>query len=136
MSNETWFVILSTPERISYCNGLSCFVDVYDEDFLVVKYSPGGIQQWFRIYNGVGFSTDNLHGMKVDKKGNVYESGPGGIWIISPEGKHLGTIVTPEMVANLGFGDTDGKTLFILARRGLYKIRVNGEGIHPQISMK
>ena len=75
-------------------------------------------------------------GMKVDKKGNVYESGPGGIWIISPEGKHLGTILTPEVVANLAFGDADSKTLYIVARRGLYKIRVNGEGIRPEPSMK
>jgi gluconolactonase len=75
-------------------------------------------------------------GMKVDKKGNVYESGPGGIWIISPEGKHLGTILTPETVANLAFGDADGKGLYVVARRGLYKIRVNGEGIRPQPSKK
>lgn len=75
-------------------------------------------------------------GMKVDKKGNVYESGPGGIWIISPEGKHLGTILTPEVVANLAFGDADGKTLYVVARRGLYKIRVNTEGIRPQPAMK
>ena len=70
-------------------------------------------------------------GMKVDKKGTVYESGPGGIWIISPEGKHLGTILSPEVVANLAFGGADGKDLFVVARRGLYKIRVNIEGIRP-----
>src|SRR5579862_1505904 len=75
-------------------------------------------------------------GMKVDKKGNLYESGPGGIWIISPEGKHLGTILTPEVVANLAFGGADGKDLYVVARRGLYKIRVNTEGIRPQPSMK
>jgi gluconolactonase len=68
-------------------------------------------------------------GMKVDTKGNIYESGPGGIWILSPEGKHLGTIRTPEFVANVAFGDRDNKTLYIAARTSVYKIRVNTPGI-------
>jgi len=68
-------------------------------------------------------------GMKVDTKGNVWESGPRGIWIMSPEGKHLGTILTPEFVANLCFGDRDNKTLYVAARTGVYKIRVNIPGI-------
>jgi gluconolactonase len=71
----------------------------------------------------------NPDGMKVDIKGNVYESGPGGIWIVSPEGKRLGTILVPEMVANLEFGDADYKTVYIAAREGIYKIRVNTAGI-------
>jgi gluconolactonase len=68
-------------------------------------------------------------GMKVDTKGNIYESGPGGVWILSPEGKHLGTIRTPEFVANVAFGDADNKTLYIAARTSIYKIRVNTPGI-------
>ncbi len=68
-------------------------------------------------------------GMKVDTEGNVWESGPRGIWIISPEGKHLGTILTPELVANLCFGDRDNKTLYIAARTSVYKIRVNVPGL-------
>jgi gluconolactonase len=68
-------------------------------------------------------------GMKVDTKGNIYESGPGGIWILSPEGKHLGTIRTPEFFANAAFGDADNKTLYIAARTSIYKIRVNTPGI-------
>ena len=68
-------------------------------------------------------------GMKVDTKGNVYESGPRGIWIMSPEGKHLGTILTPEFVANVCFGDHDNKTLYVAARTGIYKNRVNIPGI-------
>ena len=64
-------------------------------------------------------------GLKVDTKGNIYESGPGGIWILSAEGKHLGTIRTPEFVANVAFGDSDNKTLYIAARTSICKIRVN-----------
>jgi len=68
-------------------------------------------------------------GMRVDTKGNLYETGPGGVWIISPEGKHLGTIRAPEQATNVGFGDADKKTLYIAARTGIYKIRVLTPGI-------
>jgi gluconolactonase len=70
-------------------------------------------------------------GMKVDQKGNVYCTGPGGIWIMSPEGKHLGTILTAELPANLAFGDPDRKTLYLTARTGLYRIRLKIAGASP-----
>jgi gluconolactonase len=72
---------------------------------------------------------DALDGLKVDTKGNVYVSGPGGLWILSPEGKHLGTIIGPEHPHNFTFGDEDGKTLYMCARTGLYRIRLNVAGI-------
>jgi gluconolactonase len=68
-------------------------------------------------------------GLRVDIRGNLYETGPGGIWVISPEGKHLGTIRAPEISTNVGFGDADRKTLYIAARTSIYKIRVNVPGI-------
>jgi gluconolactonase len=68
-------------------------------------------------------------GLRVDTKGNLYETGPGGVWIISPEGKHLGTIRAPEQATNVGFGDADKKTLYIAARTGIYKVRVLTPGI-------
>ncbi len=70
-------------------------------------------------------------GMKVDKKGTLYSTGPGGIWIITPEAKHIGTILTPEQASNVAFGDADGKTLYITARTGVYRIRLKAEGIRP-----
>jgi gluconolactonase len=70
-------------------------------------------------------------GMKLDEKGNVYCTGPGGFWIISPEGKHLGTVLTSEGPANLAFGDADGKTLYLTARTGLYRIRLKIAGMRP-----
>jgi gluconolactonase len=70
-------------------------------------------------------------GMKVDQNGNVYCTGPGGVWILSPEGKHLGTVKAPEIPANLAFGDSDGKTLYLTARTGLYRIRLKVAGIRP-----
>ncbi|HEY3151682.1 MAG TPA: hypothetical protein VGK65_08510 [Candidatus Binatia bacterium] len=44
-------------------------------------------------------------GLRVDRKGNLYETAAGGVWIISPEGRYLGTILTPELAANGEFGD-------------------------------
>ena len=70
-------------------------------------------------------------GMKVDQKGNVYCTGPGGFWIISPEGLHLGTVLTTELPANLAFGDADNKTLYLTARTGLYRIHLKLPGISP-----
>jgi len=74
---------------------------------------------------------DALDGMKIDRKGNLYVSGPGGLWIISPDGKHLGTIVGPEHPHNFAWGDDDGKTLYLCAKTGLYRIRLNIPGIRP-----
>jgi gluconolactonase len=70
-------------------------------------------------------------GMKIDQKGNVYSTGPSGIWIFSPDGKHLGTIKPPEVPANLHWGDADSKTLYITARTGLYRIKLSIAGIRP-----
>lgn len=68
-------------------------------------------------------------GIRVDKKGNIYGSGPGGVWIISPEGKHLGTIKIPEIVSNVAWGDKDGKTLYITASTSLYRIKLSVPGV-------
>lgn len=64
-----------------------------------------------------------LDGLKVDAKGNVYASGPGGVWVISPSAKHLGTLRLPELPANFAWGDADRKALYFTARHGLYKVR-------------
>ena len=74
---------------------------------------------------------DAIDGIKVDRAGNLYVSGPGGLWVLSSEGKHLGTIVTPKHPHNFAWGDNDGKTLYICARSGLYRMRLNIEGVRP-----
>ena len=74
---------------------------------------------------------DAIDGLKVDRQGNVYVSGPGGLWILSPTGKHLGTIVGPEHPHNFAWGDADGKTLYLTAQTGLYRIRLSIPGTRP-----
>ena len=68
-------------------------------------------------------------GMKVDIKGNVYSTGPGGVWVFSPNGDLLGIIETPEAPANIAWGDSDYKTLYITARNSLYRVRLQIPGV-------
>jgi len=75
-----------------------------------------------------------LDGMKVDREGTLFVSGPGGVWVISAEGKHLGTIQVPDLPANMAFGDADGRTLYMTARTGLYRMRLGHEGIRPPLA--
>ena len=71
---------------------------------------------------------DAIDGIKVDRRGNLYVSGPGGLWIISAEGTHLGTVAGPEHPHNMAWGDDDGRTLYLTAQTGLYRLRVNVPG--------
>ena len=64
-------------------------------------------------------------GLKVDAHDNLWTSGPGGILIISPAGKHLGSLLTGQPTANLAFGGADGRTLYITANNQLLRIRTN-----------
>ena len=113
-----------------------------DEKFLYVAES--GKKQWMRyrvqpdgsLTDGILFldaSTDPAEGgpdgLRVDTEGNIYGSGPGGVWIISPQGKHIGTIKVPERVSNVAWGDKDGKTLYITASTGLYRIKLKASGV-------
>lgn len=68
-----------------------------------------------------------IDGIKVDNKGYVFVSAPGGMWILSPEGKLLGKLSTPERPANMAWGGKDGKTLYLTAHSSLYQMRtLNG----------
>ena len=66
-------------------------------------------------------------GMKVDVNGNLWATGPGGVLVFSPQGKHLGTILTGQRTANCAFGD-DGSTLYITADMYLMRIRTSVKG--------
>ena len=75
-----------------------------------------------------------LDGMKVDLAGNLYVSGPGGVWIISPHGKHLGMIQPTQLPANMAWGDEDGRTLYMTARTAVYRVRLNIAGVRPAVN--
>jgi gluconolactonase len=87
---------------------------------------PDGTLDAGRVFFDMGAAPEPeaLDGIKVDRAGNLFVSGPGGVWIISPDGKHIGMIQAPELPANMAWGDDDGRTLYMTARTGLYRIRV------------
>lgn len=70
-------------------------------------------------------------GMRVDRKGNLYVTGPKGIWVWDPQGHHLGTIEIPEQPANLNWGDSDYRSLYITAIHSVYKMRTKIPGYVP-----
>lgn len=128
---------LSGPNGIAFSpNEKYLYVGNWDDKYKVVmryEVSPD-----CSLSNGKVFydmtkapGEDAIDGIKVDQQGNVYVSGPGGLWILSSQGKHLGTIVAPEHPHNLAWGDTDGKTLYLTAQTGIYRIRLNIPGVRP-----
>ena len=67
-------------------------------------------------------------GLKVDMEGNLFAAGPGGVLILTPEGRHLGTILTEQATGNCAFGD-DGRTLYMTADMYLMRIRLKARGL-------
>ena len=124
-------IALSPDEKILYV----CVSDLENARVMAYDLRPDGTVENGRVF----FDANALlrkaggkgppDGMKLDKKGNVFLGGPGGILVITPEGKHLGTIVTGHITANCAFGD-DGSTLYMAADSCLMRIRLTtvGEG--------
>jgi gluconolactonase len=122
-----------------------------DEKYLYVANSDAARKVWLKYPVNSDGTLDNPatffdvtkerenglpDGMKVDKSGNIYGTGPGGVWIFSPDGKHLGTIKPPEVPANIHWGpyspgEKSSDTLYMTARTGLYRIRLTASGIRP-----
>ena len=72
-------------------------------------------------------------GMKLDKNGNIFVTGPKGIWVWDANGHHLGTIVMPEQPANLAWGDKDYRTLYITATTSVYRLETKTTGYVPYL---
>jgi gluconolactonase len=73
--------------------------------------------------------TDAIDGLKVDQAGNLYVCGPGGIWVLSAGGRHLGTLRLPERPHNLAWGDHDARTLYVTAMTSVYRLRLRIPGL-------
>ena len=69
-------------------------------------------------------------GLKVDQKGNVLCTGPGGVWVCRANGELLGRILIPELPSNLGWGE-DGSVLFVTARTSVYRLQTKTAGVLP-----
>ena len=70
-------------------------------------------------------------GIKVDKNGNLFVTGPKGIWVWDVQGNHLGTIAMPEQPANLNWGDKDYRTLYVTATTSVYRLHMKTQGFVP-----
>ena len=73
-------------------------------------------------------------GIKVDQNGNLFVTGPKGVWVWDAKGHHLGTIVTPEDPANLAWGDKDYRTLYLTATTSVYRLRMKTPGYVPYLA--
>jgi gluconolactonase len=96
----------------------------------VFRVEDDGSLSGGRVFHDMNISTPGApDGMKVDQEGRVYCTGAGGVWVFEPDGKHLGTIVTPEKPSNCAWGDSDWCSLYITAGASIYKTRVTTPGI-------
>ena len=101
------------------------YVGDWDPDHkAVMRYSPetGTSELLCDLTNEPG--EDAIDGIKVDGEGRLYVCGPGGIWVVSPEGEKLGLLRLPEDPHNLAWGDDDGRTLYVTAGASVYRLRV------------
>ncbi|MEE9190597.1 MAG: SMP-30/gluconolactonase/LRE family protein [Candidatus Neomarinimicrobiota bacterium] len=101
-----------------------------EQVLFVFEVLPSGLvgkkERFFDFNTGAKGSPD---GMKIDSSGNIYCTGPGGLWIFNQGGAHLGTIKLPEIPSNCAWGDTDRRTLFITAMSSVYSLRTKIEGL-------
>jgi len=153
--NPDGTLVLLTSE-LSRPNGLAFSPD---EKVLYVANSDAARKIWMRyevkpdgtlgpgqvFFDATARKEDGLpDGMKVDTNGNVYCTGPGGIWVFSPGGKHLGTIHFPQVPANLAWGKyakthaesplgegEKADTLYVTARTAIYRVRLSASGVVP-----
>lgn len=115
----------SPDEKLLYIDDSSerCHVRVFE-------VNADGTLSDGRVFHDLKSKRPGLpDGMKVDEDGNLYCTGPGGVWIIDSRGNHLGTILTPEVPSNCAWGDEDWRTLYITAATSVYRIRTNASGI-------
>ena len=120
-------IALSPDETILY----SANSDPDSKIWMAYDLGPDGASNARVFYDATDQTAEGLpDGLKVDTAGNVFGTGPGGVWVFAPDGTHLGTIMPDEVPANVGWGD-DGHTLYMTARTGIYRIAITTGGVIP-----
>ena len=126
---------LDTPNGIAFSPGEETLYvnDIRPKKVYAYDVRPDGTVANRRLF--IDMTSDNRpgapDGMKLDVRGNVWDSGPGGIWIVSPAGKHLGTILMPERLSNLAWGDADAMGLYTTGGTMVTHIRTRIAGMRP-----
>jgi gluconolactonase len=128
---------LTQPNGLAFSpDGKKFYVDDSDQrNIRVYDFLPDGSLSNGHIFASEAGPTKGgvPDGMKLDRDGNLYVTGPEGIWVWDADGHHLGTIVLPEQPANLAWGDSDYGTLYITATKSVYKLRTNTHGFIPYL---
>lgn len=126
---------LKLPNGLAFsADGKTFYVNSYGPEMFTRAYDVGkdgalsNPRVLFSYDHGMGHGGPD--GLKTDMAGNVWSTGPGGIRIISPQGKALGLIRLPEVAANLAFGE-DGHVLYITGSTSIYRLRTVVEGVMP-----
>lgn len=101
----------------------------------VYPLDAGGTPGPGRLFaSGIGDGDANKgapDGMKCDDRGDVWVTGPGGLWVFAPDGTHLGTVPVPEVIGNLAWGGDDWRDLFVCASTSVYRLRTRVAGRRP-----
>jgi gluconolactonase len=126
---------LTQPNGLAFSpDGKRLYIDDTEKkNIRVYDFHPDGTIANGRIFGSEDDGTKDgvPDGIRVDRNGNLFVVGPRGIWVWSPEGKHLGTIEVPEQPANLSWGGTDNSVLYITATTSVYKIPTRTHGFVP-----
>jgi gluconolactonase len=124
--NQPNGLCFSPDERILYVN------DTERAHIRSFDVAPDGSLSGSRVFleqiGTCNYDEGVVDGMKCDEHGNVYVTGPRGIWVISPQGKHLGIILMPEVAGNMNWGGRDWHDLYCTCSTSIYRVRMNVRG--------
>jgi gluconolactonase len=131
---------MSQPNGLAFSpDGKRLYVDDSErKDIRIFDFSADGSVSNERVFGQEIESGENgvPDGMRVDDAGNLYVTGPKGIWVWDANGNHIGTIVMPEQPANLTWGGTDYRTLYITATHSVYSLPTKARGFMPNLQNK
>lgn len=122
---------LTQPNGLAFSpDGRKLYIDDSEQrNIRVYDFAQGAISNGRIFGDEPGGKHDGVpDGMKLDRDGNIFVTGPKGIWVWDPQGHHLGTIAMPEQPANLAWGEKDYRTLYITATTSVYRLQTSTTG--------
>lgn len=125
---------MAVPNGIAFSpDGKRLYVnDTRAREIRVYDFGHGEMKNG-RLFATEGPGQGAPDGMKVDVRGNVWVTGPAGVWVFDPRGKHLGTIELVEPAANFAWGGADFSTLYFCGRTSIYKLKMTVKGFVPYV---
>jgi gluconolactonase len=122
---------LTQPNGLAFSpDGKKLYIDDSEQrNIRVYDFAQGALTNGRLFADETGAKHEGVpDGMKLDQDGNIFVTGPKGIWVWDPQGHHLGTIAMPEQPANLTWGDKDYRTLYITATTSVYRLQTSTRG--------